>query len=115
MLFFVDDFISEEVQWRQDDATYKALTASPADAYFHASRERGAEEAPKAPSKKITGWSTAREISELGVDSEDMTAGLPQRKPEDLRHRLKSWPLGWREATVREVFSLAEKRHTRRT
>ena len=40
VLFFVDDAISIEVQWRDDGARRKALTASLADAHFQVMGER---------------------------------------------------------------------------
>ena len=36
VIFFVDDAISVEIQWREDGARCKALTASLADAHFQA-------------------------------------------------------------------------------
>ena len=47
----------------------------------------------------------------LWVDTEDVTVRLPQRKVEGLRQRLASWPPEQREATAREVLSLAGKLH----
>ena len=61
--------------------------------------------------EKITGWSIAQDILGLWGDTEDMTVGLLQRKLEDLRQRLANWPPERREATVREVLSLAMKMH----
>ena len=40
VIFFVDDAISIEVQWRDDGARRKALTASLADAHFQVMGER---------------------------------------------------------------------------
>ena len=57
--FFVDDAISVEVQWKEDGARCKALTASLADAYFQAMWERAEEEEPLLPRKKMTVWATA--------------------------------------------------------
>ena len=111
VVFFVDDAISVEVQWTEEGTRCKALTASLADAHFQAMGERGAEEEPLVPRKKMTGWVTAQEILGFWVDTEEMTVGLPERKLDDLRHRLGCWPPGRREATVREVLSLAGKLH----
>ena len=85
----LDDAISVEVQWKKDGTRCKALTASLADAHFKAMGERGQGEDSLLP-RKMTGWSTAQEILGLWVDMEDVTVGLPQRKLEDLRHRLAS-------------------------
>ena len=52
-----------------------------------------------------------QEVLGLWLDTQDMTVGLPQKKLEDLRQRLAKWPPEWREATVREVLSLAGKLH----
>ena len=41
VIFFVDDAISVEVQWRKDGARCKVLMASLADAQFQAMGERG--------------------------------------------------------------------------
>jgi len=63
------------------------------------------------PRKKMTGWSTAHDIIESWVDTEDVVTGLLQRKLEDLRQRLASWLPERREATVRDVLWLARKLH----
>ena len=59
----------------------------------------------------MTGWATEQDVLGLWLDTQDMTVGLPQKKLEDLRQRLAKWPPEWREATVREVLSLAGKLH----
>ena len=61
VIFFMNDAISVEVQWNDDGARRKALTASLADAHFKAMGERGQGEEPLLP-RKMTGWSTAQEI-----------------------------------------------------
>ena len=62
VIFFVDDAISVDVQWRDDGSRCKALTASLADAHFQAMGERAEGEEPLLPRKKMTGWATAQEI-----------------------------------------------------
>ena len=59
----------------------------------------------------MTGRSTAQEVLGRWLDTEDMTVRLPQRKLEDLRQRLANWLPERREATDREVLSLAGKLH----
>jgi len=49
--------------------------------------------------------------TQASLDTRDMTVGLPQRKLEDLRQRLKTSTPRRREAIVREVLSLAGKLH----
>ena len=105
VIFFVDDVITVEVQWRE------AFTASLEDVHFSAKGERAGGEEPLLPRKKMTGWATAQEVLGLWLDTEDMTVGRPLRKLEDLRQRLAKWPPERREATVREVLSLAGKLH----
>ena len=104
VIFFVDDAISVEVQWRDDGARCKALTVSLADAHFQAMGERAEGEEPLLPRGKMTEWATAQEVLGLWLDTEDMTVGLPQRKLEDLRQRLAGWPPELKEATVQEVY-----------
>ena len=62
VIFFVDDAISVEVQWRDDGARCKVLTASLVDAHFQAMGERTGGEEPLLPRKKMTGWATAQEV-----------------------------------------------------
>ena len=76
MVFFVDDAISVDVQWKEDGARCKALTVSLADAHNQAMWERRGGEEPLVPRKKMTGWSTAQEILGMWVDIEDMVIGL---------------------------------------
>ena len=104
VIFFVDDAISVEVQWRGDSARCKALTASLSDMYFQAMGERAKGGNPLLPWKKMTGWATVQEVLSLWLDTENMTVGLPQRKMEDLRQRLAMWLPERREATVQEVL-----------
>ena len=90
-----------EVQWRNDYARYKALMASLADEHFHVIGERGEGEYTLLLQRmKTTGWSTAQCVLGLWVDTEDVKVRLPQRKVEDLRQQLASWPPEQREATA---------------
>lgn len=76
--------------WREA----QALTVSLADAHFRR-WVRGKGEDPLVPRKKMAAWPRAQEIIGLWIDTEDMTVGLLQRKLEELRHRVESWPPRW--------------------
>ena len=84
VIFFVDDAVAGEVQWRKDGTRWRSLSASLADAQFQMMEERRGEDEPLLPRKKMTGWPIAQGILGICVDTDDMTVGLPERKLEDL-------------------------------
>lgn len=62
VIFFMDNAISVEVQWREDGVRCNALIASVVDTHFQTVEERDESEEPLLPRKNMTGWPTTQGI-----------------------------------------------------
>ena len=107
---YVDDYLLIKVQHSDDDTTALIASASLTSDHVRLFGQGGAGVTPILAPKKSTNWATTIDTLAFTINSHTMRISFPREKVHAIKRLLREqWPVDRRQATVREVLSMAGK------